>query len=257
VILQAKDSFIKLDKERVVLADTLNLQYYDDILTAQLRHKDGEAGFKLQQELFHLYGNNFNDQFMQNLFLISKFKGGSLDFSVNGTLDNYSGIFFVKDTTMLDYVILNNVLAFINTVPSLATFSLPGYDKNGLYVDNAYMRFEANDGLFNISDLYIGSKEIKILGKGNIDLNKDTIDLTMNLKTDLGSNISKIPLVGYILLDGDTISTSLKVHGPLKDPKVETMLAKDIVVAPLNIILRTLTLPYKLIQDGFDTEKKE
>jgi hypothetical protein len=246
----AKNGFIKFDNERRALFDTLKLQYFNDILTAQLSHKDAKAGFKLKKKLFHLYGHKFNDTFMQNLFAISKFKGGSLDFSLQGKLTEYQGIFFVKNTTMLDYVILNNVLAFINTVPSLATFSLPGYDKNGIFVKNAYMRFEAKKKNFHISDLYIGSKELKILGKGDINLNNDTIDLIMNLKTDLGSNLSKVPVVGYILLDGETISTSLKVYGPLKNPKVETMLVQDIAVAPLNIILRTLTLPYKLINDS-------
>jgi hypothetical protein len=250
---KAKNGFIKLDKERKALFDTLKIQYFNEILTAQLNHKDAKAGFKLQKNLFHLYGHKFNDTFMQNLFIISKFKGGSLDFSIHGKLQEYKGIFLVKNTTMLDYVILNNVLALINTVPSLATFSLPGYDKNGIFVKNAYMRFETKEKNFHISDLYIGSKELKILGKGEINLHNDTINLLMNLQTDLGSDLSKVPLVGYILLDGESVSTSLKVYGPLKDPKVETMLAQDIAVAPLNIILRTLTLPYKLIiNDSFE-----
>jgi len=255
LFINAKNCYIKLDNERVVLSDSIKVQYFKDILTAQLLYKNGKAGFKLQNREFHLYGYGFNDTFMQNLFSISKFKGGNLDFSISGNLNKYNGIFFVKNTRMLDYVILNNVLAFINTVPSLATFSLPGYDKNGLLVNNAYMRFEAQNKHYTVSDLYIGSKEITIVGKGDVDLNTNSIDLTMNLKTDLGSNLSKVPLVGYILLDGKSISTTLKVYGPLKDPKVETMLAQDIAVAPLNIIMRTLKLPYKLINDSLESNQ--
>jgi len=152
------------------------------------------------------------------------------------------------DTTMIDYKLLNNVLAFINTVPSLVTFSLPGYNKKGLHAKNAYVKFHAKKGVFDISDIYLESKELKILGKGNADINKNSIDLVLNLKTDLGSNLSKVPLVGYIILDGKNISTTLKVTGNLNDPTVNTMLAKDIVVAPLNIIKRALTLPYELIK---------
>jgi len=257
LFFKGKDTFIKLDDERVVLCDKINLQYFNEIVTAQIVHKNGKAGFKLEQNRFHLYGYGFSDLFMQKLFTISKFKGGILDFSISGSLKNYNGIFFVKNTTMVDYAILNNVLAFINTVPSLATFSLPGYHKNGLFVNNAYMRFVARERRFTISDLYIGSKELTMLGKGIVDLNTDTIDLTMNLKTDLGSNLSQVPVVGYILLDGENISTTLKVSGPLKDPKVETMLAQDIAVAPLNIILRTLKLPYKLINDSLENNQSK
>ena len=252
IFFKAKNSYLYFGNKRFALADFMNLQYYKDMITAQLTYKKGKAGFKLQGDKFHLYGNNFNDHFMENLFSLSRFKGGSLDFSMSGKLKDYSGTFYVKNTTIQDYVILNNILAFINTIPSLATFSLPGYSKDGLDVKNAYMKFHAKDHIFHISDIYVGSKEIKILGKGRASVKYNNIDLTLNLKTDLGSNLSKIPLVGYIIFDGESISTTLKITGKLTDPKVETMLARDIAVAPLNIILRTLTLPYKLIKDIAD-----
>ena len=253
IFVSAKDSYLYLGNNRYVISDTMDLQYYNGIITAQLTHANGKAGFKLQNNIFHLYGNNFNDKFMEQLFSLSKFSGGSLDFSMNGTFFDYSGVFYIKKTTIQDYVVLNNILAFINTVPSLATFSLPGYNKKGLYVENAYMKFHSKDHIFNISDIYLGSKEIKILGKGKASIKYDTIGVTLNLKTDLGSNLSKVPLVGYIIFDGQSISTTLKITGKLTDPKVETMLARDIAVAPLNIILRTLTLPYKLIKDVADS----
>jgi len=249
IFFKAKDSYIYVGHERYIISDTINLQYYKGITTAQLSYAEGKAGFKLQNNQFHLYGYNFNDKFMDKLFSLSKFQGGNLDFSMSGNFDDYAGTFYLKDTTIQDYVLLNNILAFINTVPSLATFSLPGYNKNGLHIDNAYMKFHLKKHIFDISDIYIGSKELKILGKGEASVKYDTINLNLNLKTDLASNLSKIPLVGYIIFDGQSISTSLKITGKLTDPKVETMLARDIAVAPLNIILRTLTLPYKIVKD--------
>ena len=253
IFVSGKDSYLYVGNNRYVISDTMNLQYYNGIVTAQLTHAKGKAGFKLENNIFHLYGNNFNDKFMEKLFSLSKFSGGSLDFSMNGTFDDYKGIFYIKNTTIQDYVVLNNILAFINTVPSLATFSLPGYNKKGLYAENAYMKFHSKDHIFNISDIYLGSKEIKILGKGKASIKYNNIDVTLNLKTDLGSNLSKVPLVGYIIFDGQSISTTLKITGKLTDPKVKTMLARDIAVAPLNIILRTLTLPYKLVKDVADS----
>jgi len=246
--MDAVDSFLYLGNKRKMIADAIHLQYFDNILTAQLIHKSGNAGFKLEGDKFHLYGKNFNDKFMQNLLVLSKFRGGSLDFVMDGTLDDYNGILYMNDTTMMDYKLLNNILAFINTVPSLITFSLPGYNKDGLHVENAYMKFHAKKGVFDISDIYLESKELTVLGKGKADTNNNNIDLTLNLKTDLGSNLSKIPLVGYIILDGKNISTTLKVTGKLNDPVVKTMIAKDMIVAPLNIIKRTLTLPFNFIK---------
>ena len=245
----ALNSYIYIGNNRYILSDTITLQYYNNILTAQLQYKDGKAGFEFKNNNFHLYGQNFNDTFMEKLFTLSKFKGGSLDFIINGKPSDYTGTFFINNTTIQDYVILNNILAFINTVPSLATFSLPGYAKNGLLINNAYMKFHLKNHIFNISDIYIGSKELKIFGQGIASVKYNNIDITLNLKTEIAKNLSKIPVVGYLIFDGKSLSTTLRITGELTNPQVQTMLARDVAVAPINIIQRTLTLPYHLFKD--------
>ncbi|MDX9744263.1 MAG: AsmA-like C-terminal domain-containing protein, partial [Arcobacteraceae bacterium] len=137
LVLNATNSYLYLSEHRRIMSDTLDLQYLNNITTAQLKHKNGSAGFRLSDDKFHLYGNGFGSTFMENLFALSKFKGGSLDFSMSGTLKEYDGIFYVKDTTIMEYRILNNVLAFINTIPSLVTFSLTSYNTNVLYTKSA------------------------------------------------------------------------------------------------------------------------
>ena len=256
--VDALNSHLYIGHDRRVISDEIHLQYAQKILTAQLKHKNGYAGFKLDNKKIHLYGENFNNKFMENLFSLSKFKGGKLNFSMNGTISNYDGLFYIVDTTIVDYKMINNILAFVNTVPSLATFSLPGYSKSGLKVKSAYMNFNAKNSVFHISDFFLDSKEIDILGGGVADLNKDKIDVTLNLKTDLGSSVSKIPLVGYILLgDDNSVSTTMKITGKLSNPKVKSLLAKDIAVAPINIIKRAFLLPYDLLQSIGDTNKSK
>lgn len=95
---------------------------------------------------------------MEKLFSLSKFKGGSMEFYINGLLDEYGGTVNITDTTILDYKILNNILAFVNTVPSLVTFSLPGYNKNGVEAKNTYMNFKFKNDVYKISDIYLKSK---------------------------------------------------------------------------------------------------
>ena len=249
IIVNAVDTNLYFGNNRYAISDKINIQYYDNILTAQLEHAKGYAGLKYADNTFHLYGHGFNDKFMAKLLSLSKFDGGSLDFSMSGKIDDYKAVFFINNTTIREYKLLNNILAFVNTVPSLITFSIPGYDKNGLFVKQSYIKFHCKNDLFHISDIYLDSKELKIVGKGKASIKDNFIDVKLNLKTDLGSNLSKVPLVGYILLDGDTISTTLKISGKLTDPTVKSLIAEDIVVAPLNIIQRTLTLPYKIIKD--------
>ncbi len=248
VFISGKDSQLYVSNTRYILYDTLDAQYYNHIFTAQLTYKQGVAGMQLKDNSFHIYGQGFNDKFMNKLFSLSKFQGGSLDFSVSGNIKEYIGVIYISKTVIKEYKALNNILAFINTVPSLVTFSVPGYSKEGLKVKKAYMRFSAKDEKLNISDIYLNSKEIDILGKGSLDIAQSSIDLMLNLKTDLGSNLSKVPLVGYVLLGKDTISTTLSIKGKLENPKVKSLIATDIVVAPLNIIKRTLLLPYNILK---------
>ena len=250
IFLDATNSYFYLSDKRQIIYDTFKMQFYNNILSAQMQYKKGTAGFKYENSEFHLYGKNFNDNFMYKLFSLSKFDKGSLDFSMNGNINDYKGLIYVHDSTIKDYKALNNILAFVNTVPSLVTFSVPGYSKNGLFVKKSYLNFTFKNSIFNFTDIYLHSKEMDIVGKGVVDTQKENMDITLNLKTDLGSELSKVPLVGYILLDGETISTSLKITGAVNNPEVHSLIAKDITVAPLNIIMRTLTLPYKLIKDA-------
>ncbi|WP_229855073.1 AsmA-like C-terminal domain-containing protein [Candidatus Sulfurimonas marisnigri] len=252
--LNAKKSYIYFSKNRYAISDNIELKYNNNITTLNLEHKNGNADFKFSDGNFHIYGRDFGDLFMENLFAHSEFKGGILDFAITGTPYKHNGMIFVRKTTILDYKILNNILAFVNTIPSLVTFSLPGYNNKGLAVESAYMSFNLKNNIYKIDDLYLKSKEIDIVGKGNASIKNNTIDVDLNLKTDLGSTISKIPIVGYILLGKDSISTSLKIRGKLDDPDVTTQVTKDIIVAPLNIIKRTLMLPFELFKS--DDDKK-
>jgi len=255
LFLTAKNSYLYISETRKVLYETLDIQFYHNILSAQLHYKSGDAGLRYEKSKFHLYGKKFNDNFMYELFALSKFKNGSLDFSMSGDISDYKGVVYVRKTTIKDYKILNNILAFINTVPSLMTFNLPGYSKDGLYINRSYLNFTFKNDTFDFTNIYLDSKEMDIIGKGTANIKRNDLNVTLNLKTDLGSEISKIPLVGYIFLDDETLSTSLSIKGKVDNPQVSSLIATDIAVAPFNIIKRTLTLPYKLIKDA--TRKKE
>lgn len=252
---EAIDSYLYLTKNKRIISDKINLKYLNGALSAELSHGKGAAFFTLKSDKLHIYGGGFNDEFMNKLFALSKFKGGSFEFAISGSLNEYEGTMYIENTTILEYIALNNILAFVNTVPSLVTFSLPGYNKKGVAAKKTYLNFKFKDDIYNVSDFYLESKEIEIVGRGEASIEKNSINLDLNLKTDLGSSVSKIPLVGYILLGEESISTSLKVTGALDNPDVSTQVAKDIAVAPFNIIKRALTYPLELFKDK-DEKKK-
>lgn len=244
VIANTTDCYAYISPDRFVISDSAKAVTKDNWLVIKLKHKDGEANLRLRDKKFSFYGDGFDDKFMSALFANSKFEGGNLKFSIDGLTDNFHGIILAENTILHEYKLLNNILAFVNTVPSLLTFSLPGYSTKGLNIETSYMEFDFTDETYNINNFYLKSKEIQMSGNGKASVLKNSVDMELSLKTDIGSSISKIPLVGYILMGNDTVSTTLKIEGKLDEPTIKTQVAKDIMVAPLNIIKRTLMLPF-------------
>lgn len=254
VTMTANNSFMHFSPKSRALADMITLDMNGTQITASLLHKKGIAIFELNDKTFYADGQLFGGEFMTGVFAASEFEGGNLLFNVNGTLEHADGVLYIDNTTLKEYKALNNILAFINTVPSLATFSLPGYSKKGIKVDEAYARFTHKNNKIFFDSIKLDSKEMDIVGTGFTDYMNNKIDMDMTFKTDLGTTVSKIPVVGYLLLGKDgSISTSFKVTGALDDPEVETQTVKDVAVAPFNIIKRAVTLPFWI----FSSEEEE
>jgi len=253
--IDATNTYLYIAKGRKIIADTMTATLYDNDMDASLHHLLGAASLKIRNGIFYIEGRDFNDRFMEHLFTMGDFIGGKFSFQAKGNSDSFDGIMRVEDTIMKEYKVLNNVLAFINTVPSLATFSLPNYSTQGLPVKEGYAHFAYNKGIVSVDNFTLNSREVKILGEGNANLKEQTLLATLTLKSDLGSKLSKVPMVGYIIFGDDgSISTTVTVTGKLDDPKVQTAIAKEIVTAPFNILKRTLVYPFLWM---LDDEKKK
>ncbi len=244
---------------RKILADTITVKIKNDTINAQLTQGKGAILFQSEHDDFSVYGDNLSDKFLSNLVKFSTFKNGTLSLAIKGTYQNFSGLAQVDNTIIKDYTVLNNTLAFFNTIPSLVTFSVPGYSKNGLKVDEMYVNFDVNGSKLSLKDTKVSSKELTITAKGSSDLDKETVDVLMQVKTDLGSSAKDIPIIGYIIFGDDSVSTTVRVHGDLKDPTVESSLTKSVIVAPFNILKRTITLPFEALNmfDDEDANKTE
>ncbi len=244
LIVKTKNCNVSLGRSgRKILSDTIDVQILNDHIQAQLVHGTGGVLFESRDQNLSVFGRGLNDAFMNELFKFSTFKGGKLSFVMQGPYDDMKGLIRIDDTIIKDYTVINNTLAFFNTIPSLLTFSVPGYSKDGLEVDEMYGSFEKHGDHMRIKDTMIKSKELTITAEGESDFKKETIDVLMQVKTDLGSSAKNIPIIGYIIFGDDSVSTTVRVHGDLSDPKVESSVAKSIMAAPYNIIKRTISLP--------------
>ncbi len=250
VWIDANDTAIVFGGGREAPADRIAVQYDKETIGAQLFKGKGGAILDVREDRFYLYGNNLDDEFMNRFFKFSRFKGGSLSFYIIGDTRKFDGLVRIDDTRIYDYALLNNLFALINTVPALVTFSLPSYEQRGIKIKQAYADLHYRDGNLSISGLKVDSKELDFAGQGILDYSRDTIDLTLNVKTRAGENVRKIPLVGYILVgDDNSVMTSFKISGRMEDPNITNTIAKDIVVAPFNILKRTLNFPLHYLEE--------
>ncbi len=248
--LNATNVYLYLMKNRRVMADSLTATLGKSDLEARLTYAQGSADLLMKDGLYYVNGSHFNDSFMEHLFAFSDFDGGEMSFQMSGKIDDFEGIMRIENTTLKEYKLLNNVLSFINTVPSLATFSLPNYNSKGLLIKESYSHYTFKNHLLTIDNFTLNSPELKMLGESKMNFKEDSIAGALTLKSDLGSKLGRIPVVGYILLGNDgSISTTVNLKGKLSDPVVETAIAKEIITAPFNILKRTITYPFLWMMD--------
>jgi len=256
--LTAEDSQIYLSPQSRLLADAINLEFLEGKLSLRLEHGPGHIQLQLYKDTFLLEGSDLNDAFMGALIQSSRFQGGRMSMASRGSLDDFSILFEVRDTNLSGLATVNNVMAFLNTVPALMTFSLPEYNREGLPVDSAIVGMTFKEQVATFESLEVKAPELEAIGTGEIDFSKKLIDMDVSLKTQASKNVGKIPLIGYVLAGEDEdASLSLKISGGLDDPEVSNSLVKDIVVYPVEILLRTLKLPIHFAEKFNDEPEEE
>jgi len=259
VDIEATQSYLYINEYRRALADKLLLQYSDEHMNVQLLHgSNGGAFLEYKDKEFFIYGDNFNDKFMDGLAEFSDFKGGKFSFYITGDDDKIDAVVQIKDTIIKDYKSLNNIFAFMNTIPALVTFSVPHYNTNGMKVQEAYASLSIKNKMMDIKGFHVKAEEMAFNGKGSVNITEMTQDVEISLVTEATTNLSKIPILGFILVgkEDNTATTTITMTGPLEDPVVKNTLAKDIGIGTFNIIKRTLTFPIHYIDKAQKSLKK-
>ena len=109
-----------------------------------------------------------------------------------------------------------------------------------------------------IRDSLVGDS-MDIDGNGIMQLDNEEMNINLTISTikNLSNILSKIPIVGYLVLGDDgKISTNLTLNGTFSDPKTSVSLAEDVISAPFKILRRVFT-PIDLIVDEIKSEIKD
>ena len=242
--MHARNSAIAIGEERHIPVDSLIAHYGDGKTWAQFHYGKGTATLEYADDTLYFAGEELDVAVLSDLLTLADFEGGTVEFNLNGPLDNLHVVFRIKNTVIKDYKSLNNMLAFINTLPGLLTFNPPNYSSEGLPVREALAELKYRDGVIELLSLWIDSDELDLKGTGTIDLKNETTDMTFNMVSGAKKSIQRIPLLGFILSgDNKNPTLTLKVKGDMYDPEISNTAAMDIVTYPWQLIKRTILLP--------------
>ncbi len=257
-IFEASNSSLFFKPGSQILADRIYFECINNKTSIHLQHGPGTISLDIEGDSFSLMGQEFNDTFMDAFFQGARFQNGQMSMAAKGSFDNFTALFKIENTILKDFRILHNTLAVLNTIPALVTFSLPEYSSEGLPVSSAVAGMEIKEGIATLESVTLESSELHLTGSGRINFPENLIDMDFNLITQAKENMTKIPLIGYILVGEEKHpSVTIKVSGDLLDPKVENSVFQEVATIPFSILYRTLKLPVHLVDSMNDSPEYE
>jgi len=194
-----------------------------------------------------LYGLKIREKTFHDLTTTSFLKRPLIDLYVlkNKNSEILQGFVDIKKGYIKELKAFNNVLAFINLIPSLVTFQPVGFTSKGYRIKHGYIEYIFYNKILYFKTITIKGENLTFDGQGYVDLNQKIIKMNVNVNLII-KLVKDIPIVNYILLGKDGgITIKLTVDGDLKNPKVHTNTASNIIEAPLGIIKRALLTPFR------------
>ncbi len=155
---------------------------------------------------------------------------------------------------------LSTLLEVLN-VTEIVKGRLPNMAATGFKYTIITMEGQFTKGKLLLDKLFVDGETLDILGYGEIDLAKETIDLELlaaPFKT-VDTIIKYIPGINY-LMGGNLVVIPVNVTGTLANPRVRIMSPSSVSKGLLNLGTRVLKLPYNalksMVTEGKNTEKE-
>lgn len=240
---EAKDSDLRY-KQWIVPTDEIIISTEQDKIKADFTHKNGVANIDLYDNIIKFQAHNFSGNFINLLAGKTIVEGGL--FSAKGLYKNkvLKGEVEMQNTIFKNFATLQNVIALIDTIPSLIVFKKPGLGADGYEVNQGRITFDLNNEYLGLRKIDLIGSSIDVLGSGVVKLEDQSIDIALNISTIKGLSevLNKIPIVGYLLLGKEgKISTGVVIKGTLDNPTSDVSIAEDLISAPFKIIQRIFT----------------
>jgi len=248
--ITAKNTYIlyndlKLYSNKLLIQS--NTQYNKTFAHINSLYKDRNITLLFNDGELKLYGLKIKEKTFKDLTNTSFLNKPLLDLYVYKTKNSeiLQGFIDIQKGYIKELKAFTNVVAFINLIPSLVTFQALGFTSKGYKIKHGYIEYIFYNKILYFKTITIKGENLTFDGQGYINLNKNTIKMNVNVNL-LIKLVKDIPIVGYILLGEDGgVTLKLTIDGNLKDPKVDTNTASNIIEAPLGIIKRALLTPFR------------
>ncbi|WP_457564364.1 YhdP family protein [Caminibacter sp.] len=224
---------------------------YDKNFNIYSKYKQSILKGYTKQGYFLLEGNHYQkEELVPLLSFFNHFKSIDLDFILVKSPDGFfTGKVYINRGIINELTALNNIIAFLNTIPSILSLSSPGFSAKGYKIKNGMISYLYYQNILYFKQIKIIGQNIDFYGKGYINLNNNTINLKINAV--LKMKLKKIPIIGkglsYILFGKDgNINVKIVVKGNINNPKVSQDIGKSIILTPFELFKRVLTLPFHL-----------
>ena len=175
--------------------------------------------------------------------IFTKGKGAEITGLLNGTLD-----FKAKEGRIYQLGFLSKIFALLN-LTEIFRGKIPDLVGEGFAYNSITASGKLEKGNFVITGFVIDGASMAIVCTGNIDLNKENVDLVVLISPfkTVDLIIKYIPLVNRIL-DGNIISIPFRVTGKLEDPDVIPLSPTAVGSGLLKMLQRIIELPIKIMQ---------
>lgn len=239
--------------EYTLVVDSYDVEVKENGNIKAIGSSDGDIiKFTKKKDIVSIQALRIKDKVLHPLINFDGLKEGRYSLKTSGKIGkNMKGEIIVEGGVMKGFKAYNNTLAFINTLPALAVLHNPGYSQDGFHIENGFASYRMIEQKKIIFDsIHIKGGSASIVGKGEIDLKKKTINmnLAIQIAREFGKVVGNLPVVGYILMGEDkSMTVGLTITGSLDKPVVQTTTAQDIVSLPLQILKRTIESPIKAL----------
>ena len=176
--------------------------------------------------------------------------------NLNGSLD-----IILNNGYLTKQHILVRMFTLINMY-DVIKLRLPKMDKDGIKYNTAAVKAVIDSGIINVKSLYIDGERIRISGKGDINLVKESTDMVFGVELFqiIDEVLNKIPIVGYIITGekGNLFTFYVRLKsskdGHLKVTVVPYELLEDVTV---RLFQRLLKLPLTMMTPIMKSIKKK